>query len=420
MLPVLEDKFHDAIDELYERNMHLATQVSRLGYPELITGYPPTACVAWDESRKKIRFMFNSNFCDHLTFNEFMFVVAHEAVHIINGHIFTLKTEIDKMKNKKRTVEEISKYKRRFNIASDCVVNDSLVFLYNVPREEFADIGIFYGQPTVGCDAYDLTVTDVLKILPEKLGQVGNHDMWDSFFEQNGTIKKGFVDLVKDLIDNCDTNPDLSDKEADAVDELKRSMAKCSDANAKQAGMDSMSGTKKIKTLNAALSWDKILCKKTERAKFEETWNRPDRKLISSYPKVILPTSRPKEVKDIFIAIDVSGSIDHDALELFISVVKNTPKNFNISAITFDTSCQPFDINSDEVHAGGGTSFAIIEKYIREKLKRYPSAVFVLTDGCGDTVVPQYPERWTWMLYGASSDRYCKEMTHYELQKVLK
>ena len=45
---------------------------------------------------------------------------------------------------------------------------------------------------------------------------------------------------------------------------------------------------------------------------------------------------------------------------------------------------------------------------------KYPDAVFVMTDGYGDKVVPQMPERWYWFIDGGMSSKtlttsYCPE-----------
>jgi len=441
-----KDRFHDALDYFYDKNFHLAGRVSQLGYPEIIgRGYPPTAGVFWDSDKKKARFVFNGDFCKTLEEEQFYFVVAHEAMHVLNGHIFTLKTEVDKMKNQGKNMSEIMKWQRKFNIAADCVINDTLTNLYGLPRLSLPEdsVGkILYGKNVVGCDCHDLAVTDVMDLLPQDQQQgedgeegedgqsaggggagpgehdVDNHDTWDSFFEDDGSINRDFVDAMREFVEDNMDNSAMSQQDLEQLEELEEKMESCSDgyAGATTARMKQ----KKMQFQNASLKWDRILFRKVERGKYEDVWSKTNRKLSSFYPDVILPYNKPKEVEDIFIAIDVSGSIDYAGTDLFVSLVKNTPKHFKINAVTFNTACYPFDIKSSHYKVGGGTSFNIIEEYIQKNFKKYPKAVFVLTDGEGNAVQPKYPSRWTWLLYGRACDIYCTGMSTYNIGDLLK
>jgi predicted metal-dependent peptidase len=143
--------------------------------------------------------------------------------------------------------------------------------------------------------------------------------------------------------------------------------------------------------------------------------------MMSIYPDVILPTMEDQEKEEIFFAIDSSGSIDRHALSLFVDVVRNTPKHFKIKAISFDTKCYEYDIKKGgSPRGGGGTSFCIIEDYIQQNFKKYPKAIFVLTDGEGCCVSPKHPERWCWLLYSYCQDRHIGNMKSYKVKDVLK
>lgn len=422
------DRFHEAVDYFYKKNYHLAGQACRLGYPEMVSEYPKTAGVRWNSDKKKVEFMFNTKFCDSLDFLHFNFAVAHEAAHVFGGHIFMLKSEMDKLKNRGASQKEINLWVHRFNKAADCVVNDSLVNLYGMPRCEFpndkGECTILYGKEVVGCDCHDLSVTDVMSLLPEEdsgqAGDVDNHELWKSFFNEDGSVNRDFVDSIKDFVEENIGNAALSDDDAEKIRKIQKAMEQCSDAYSREAGQSTSGSTRKVKASAAAVRWERLLFRKVEKNKFEDRWSKRNRKLEGVSDDIILPTSVSKETEEIFIAIDCSGSIDWEALELFVSVVKNTPKRFKINAITFNMSCQPFDIRKDEVRSGGGTSFSIIEQYIQDNFKKYPKAVFVLTDGGGNFVKPQWSNRWTWMLYGYSDEQYCKGMTTYKLENLLR
>ena len=80
----IRERFDKAVDSLYETNHYLAAEITKLGYPKLISSQViPTAGVAWDPIKKKVSFLFNENFAKTLTDEEFTFVVAHEAIHVV-------------------------------------------------------------------------------------------------------------------------------------------------------------------------------------------------------------------------------------------------------------------------------------------------------------------------------------------------
>lgn len=75
---------------------------------------------------------------------------------------------------------------------------------------------------------------------------------------------------------------------------------------------------------------------------------------------------------------------------------------FDVKAFSFNTQVNEIDLKTGRVHKGYGTSFGIIEshiqRYISKNKIKYPKAVFILTDGYGNTVNPKHPERWYWFL----------------------
>lgn len=428
-------RFEQAVANMEKINNYLAAEVCKLGYP-VLTDTIPTACVGWDENKKKVIFWFNPEFAKTLTDDEFCFVVAHEGIHLVNSHVFLIYNEMDKMKRQKKSQSEMGIFMRKMNVAMDCVVNDSLVNLYNFPKILEGDpndptkIKVFYGIPTVGVDCEDLTAQEVFYMLPEgdagnsildAWDQIDNHDVWKSFFDDNGNFKKDFVDAIKDLVNKNVQNSAFTDQELKQIQDIKKAMQDCNDGYVSRAGKDANGNKRPVDGSDRrALNWNKILYKFVETLKPEDIWSKPNRKLIPSYPDIILPSWKDQEKEKIFCAVDVSGSINYDALKLFISVLRNTPKRFEIEAITFNTSCYEYDIFGKNMpEAGGGTDFAIIERYIQDNCKKYPKAVFILTDGWGTPVKPEYPNRWGWLLYGHSSREYCKNMKAYNIMDIL-
>lgn len=473
----MNKRFENAIEWLYDTNHYLAAEVTKLGYPKLDRSIP-TAGVYWDKHKNKLMFIFNPDFAEKLTDEQFAYVVSHEAFHVLHLHVFLLKTKFDEMKKSGKSNIEISQFQRRFNIAADCVVNDSLSFIYDLPTFKYLgwmefsvkkpttlqdictslkfdnlddvldmnpDISsvtaklkkgqrvkipskIYYGPDTVGVECWDLTVEDVLNLFPKDKSKqmdqdgdgVENHP-WDSFFDESGNLNREFVDAIKDIIKDNMENSFLSDEEQEMLEDMKEGMEQCSDAYASKAGSEALGAKRPIDNLTKdAINWNRILFKLTNSNKSTERWDKLNNQLVSVYPDVVLPYIEDEEKEDIFVAIDSSGSISMKALTLFVSILKNTPRKFNIKSISFDNKCYEYDVRKGgRPPGGGGTSFDIIERYL-QNLKKYPKAVFVLTDGDGNNVDPQYPDRWVWLLYGYCTDYYCKNMKTYKIEDLLK
>lgn len=423
----LKERYQETLQSLSDDNNYIAIQICRLGYPEEDIKIP-TACVAWDDSKKKIKFLFNKKFSHIITNEEFIFVTAHEAIHLLNGHVSLLKNKFSEMEKMGKPSSELAKFQKKFNIAADCVVNDSLVNLYGfkpVMEVETNDKPqIIYGKNVVKRDCHDLTVMEVFYLLTDDImkqfeNTESNHD-WDSFFDEDGNLIEEFADQIKGFYGKNSENSALSDSDLDKIEKLKKHFEKNSKTNG-PAGDGRIGQFRPIDNMSkVSINWNKLTRHLIEIKKQQNTWNRPNKKLITVYPDIILPSLIPEEKEDIFIAIDASGSIDYNALKLFVSVVKSISTKFNITAISFDDECYKYDIkNGKDPQGGGGTDFAIIEDWILDNCKKYPKAVFVLTDGEGSIVKPKYPNRWCFVLYGTASTVFCKNMKHFNMKELV-
>lgn len=420
----LLDRFNKTMQDLSDEGNELVIEIYKLGYPEKSKEIQ-TASVVWDEHKKRVKFLFNDEFQKTLTDDEFKFVVAHEAIHLLNGHILLLKERLSEMKQRKVSDQEMHKFVRKFNIASDCVVNDSLVNLYGLKpimtEQSATKPKIFYGKDVIGVNCHDLTAMEVYSMIDDnEIDQMDetsiDQHIWESFFDARGNVKDSFVEKLKNFISKNIENSALSDKELESVSKVNKNFQKLF-----KAGNEQLGAYRPVDNLTkVALNWNKIFFQLTERRKFENNWSRPNNKLISVYPDVIIPSLKNEEKEDIFIAIDSSGSIDYKALELFVSVVKNIPKHFNVKAISFDTKCYEFDILKDKnPKGGGGTRFDIIQTYIDENFKKQPNLVLVLTDGYGNDISPKVPSKWAWLLYGECYTGHIRGMRNFRISDLL-
>jgi len=424
----IRDAFRQAVDDLYKQAFYLAGEVTKLGYPELLpaeSSFMSTACVIWDDHQQKAKFLFNEGFFESLTQEEFNFVVAHETIHLLNLHLLVMKKEFEKKKLRKASNMEMEAHRQKLNIAADCVVNDSLTNLYGLNRHKtLGPIKTIYGEDVVQTDTEDLSVMDVFYLLPEDLSGYGviDHKMWDSFFDEDGNLKKEFVDKIGQIVEGNLGNSALSEADSRMIEGLKDAMSKSSDPGLKKAGDEAKGQLRSLYKVGAnALNWERILVDLTEYKKAEDSWNRAPRKLSHVYPDVILPQTIDAEREELLVFVDASGSIDMNALALFRDVLVNTPKRFKIHAVSFDTQCYEYDIvKGEKIPGGGGTNFGILNEYVKQNCKKHPKAIIVLTDGEGTPVSPQRPNKWCWLLTGRADQQYLGKMRRHLIKDLLK
>ena len=155
------------------------------------------------------------------------------------------------------------------------------------------------------------------------------------------------------------------------------------------------------------------------------SFRRPRRKIVSLYPKVILPILETPETgplvrksdrkPSIVLALDTSGSIGQETANKFINLGRSIPLDkVNVFACTFTSRYMPLDLDNPK-WVSGGTCFSTIEDFVRDHViakndGKYPSAVVVVTDGHASfprsrPTVAQ-AEGWFWLLL----DDYQKDM----------
>lgn len=299
----LKQRFEKAVDDLYQVNDYLAAEATKLGYP-IYSKQIPTAGVRWDPDKKKVIFAFNEEFCKDLSEEDFMFLVAHEAMHVINLHIFLLHDIINDMIAKKKTAKDIKQFRDKFGIAIDCVVNDSAVNLYGLPPLKYLgkakipgfdgkpmeiDNPVVYGKDFIGCDSHDMTAMEVYYLLPDNknYSNLGSDDHeWSSFFDDDGDANEDFIEKIKQFIDKNIENSAMSDKELNQVSKMKETLKESRDSKARSAGTDAGNQLRPINRLgNNTLQWDRIVQQFVPTKKNMDVWNRPNRKMVSVYPK---------------------------------------------------------------------------------------------------------------------------------------
>jgi hypothetical protein len=173
-----------------------------------------------------------------------------------------------------------------------------------------------------------------------------------------------------------------------------------------------------------------MLKKKSWDAGIESRWDRtaPRYSEILNSNEFYLPSDnwminefKKKDKIDVFFFLDISGSCYHLKNRFFKAARSLDPKRFKIHLYSFDTRVHELDIKSNQIYGGGGTAFHIIEnciqEYMRANKKKYPHSVWIITDGYGNNVTPEIPNRWHWFLTSDHYGGYVHKDSHKHLLK---
>lgn len=370
----------------------------------------PTAAVSFDRKGKYLNFQFNSKFWNGLTFYERVFVVSHEMLHLILNH----------------GARMVGLDPNLANIAMDVVVNESLVEYYGFNRGRISfqeDLcwldTVFENTPVLPGQNFEY----YYDLLEEKYGSNMSSQPSFMFIDDASTLNGNDIgDIAKEIhkklsdFDKEDFEEELG--EIQEKDVPTKGNLDATDILGKQAG----TGSGKWE----AFTWQRPPVLKKWYKLFrnfifintdsdEEQWARPDRRFTELPDDLILPSEHEnlgyeKEKVSIWLFLDISGSC-YSLRHTFLKTYETIPKDkFVVRLFTFDTWVKEVDLKSKKIYGGGGTSFRAIEKKIQEIVKRenkkYPKIVCVFTDGYGDYIQPQHPERWYWFLTSVGSGSY--------------
>lgn len=424
-------EYLDVTREL-EKHHAIFYQVWAMGKP-IFSDSIPTACVSMDRTRGGlfVGFYFNPDFWNSLTTYQRAFVIAHESLHILNNHGVRFFNKWQGLTGK------------LLNQATDIVINESLVNDFGFEREKINGAMKFLGEKAQFC-FIDTCFKDHENILPNKSSEY----YYNKLIEQ---AQKGLEDFDPNTFspDDHDGHEMIVYDENDVPEQLRGKLPKLSDfkkklndkltdANKKevneiikkscdspkekeksQGGQQAGSGTGDFFTIEVdkptfKKKWETIIF---DWAKQEEIiWKKndsflePNRRLVAFQnckQPCLLPNRRQtrfikKDLIDVWLFQDTSGSCIDLAPRFFKAAQSLDPKKFNVRMFCFDTAVYETDLKSGKIYGGGGTSFTCIEESILHTCSKesvpYPKTIFVITDGYGNKVNPKFAKRWYWFL----------------------
>ena len=358
----------------------------------------PTAAISFDLKGDALQFLINKTFWESLNEETKMFLVCHEMSHIILQH-------------GKRFAEYIgTKDMERMNRAADVVINEMLCDSFDFVRENLDE-----SLKNEGC--WLNTVFQKVKVEKNESTEY----YFNKLKEEDEDSKRSFFSLdshsvlteeqMESLGEFLEKNGVLSSVDSDFIDKLPE--------KEKQELSRSAFGSGSWHTVNVKAKkkkkWETVI-KKWENSMKKETIDETERweRVNPRYSQIIsneihLPTNckvleeyKEKNKIDVFFFLDTSGSCIGLKDRFFKAAKSLDPKKFNIRLFCFDTRVVETTLQSGKVYGGGGTLFCIIENHIQSIIasekKKYPKAVFLITDGMGNKVNPEKPERWYWFL----------------------
>ena len=364
-----------------------------------------TAAISFDKDGEYLEFIFNEEFWSNCSFNKKLFVICHEMLHIILNH------------GKRATNKSISKY--AINSCLDVVVNHMLISKFGFVRSEIEDSDNYCWVDTIFKDKNPLPATNecfeyYLTLFKQQYGDGG---IGEDFSFSPKTVDD-HSELFKDY-----NQIDLDDEEkASLYDKIKKHI----DKNQMPGFLSGNWMSVKPQKYRPKKKWETVI-KKWTIGKFKnesiekEQWARKNRRISTLENELMMPSE--VEVEDLKLVkskiklwffLDASGSCI-DLKDRFFSAAISLPKDkFDINLFTFDTKVMDVNIEKRRIYGGGGTSFKILEEKIQNNIKfkkeKYPNAVFVITDGYGDTINPEKPQNWHWFLTKNGSKSYINKL----------
>ena len=315
---------------------------------------PPTACVNGMIVR------YHPEFIASLSKDEMLFLVAHECMHPMLDHIGRLR----------------GRDPRRWNIACDIVVNDFLIKdkIGRMPQGGILDPDLMRRGNGVVEDIYELLPPD------DPAGGGGGREQMDSM-EPADDVTDGEMDSKwKPLILQALTAAKQARKMSDLVKRLVE------------------------QAVVTPPDWRTLMTDWMTRVTTgdQRTWSRPSRRMAAA--GMYRPSTYSQVIGEIVIAVDCSGSINPDTLNMFMAHVTELCRDvqpklihlayFHTTVFRVDTYENADDV-SISITESGGTAFSPIFKRI-DDMGLDPVCCVVLTDlECSDYgMEPAYPVLW--------------------------
>ena len=377
------------------------------------------------------RIAFSPKFLGEIDDKELLFVLMHEILHVALLHCS--KSRMSKMPNQENA-----------NIACDIVVNSNILYSSGMDLKAITlkEYGVSMHLAPNGKEGYLYTAEEVYKMLPENPptlsaksesgqedgesgsdegeksdGEGGTDDSGgtgegegDSDGEanssgcgnSNSTENKSSLKKKKSKAHSFDShkkwNGDFSEEDKNQwINNLREASAIALERNNKGSGGCGKAPLGAIRLVeeytNPQVDWREVLTGFLQEEINDYSFTPPDRRFSDS--DFFLPDFNEKDEapKNIWFVVDTSGSVSNKDLDMAYAEICSAIEQFNgklegkISFLECAIS-EPVEFSSiDDLRkikpiGGGGTAFAVIFKYMKNKMiDNLPSFIVIITDG---------------------------------------
>jgi predicted metal-dependent peptidase len=347
---------------------------------------------------------FSPDFLEKLNYKELDYVLCHQILHIVSGHIW----------------REQDLAGDDYHFACDIFVN-LILEDYGFYEERYPHLGYLYRQMSGSIDLRGKSPEEICGLMPYSLYAFNedvrskflmDNEYWWDHKDDNGQSGEIIIDLPEiegRLKDSKDGATSQADGEGDDVDgengsvtmqiwqartvALAKTLERSSSDNGGISTVPDFVKRMIDKMKEPVLDWKKILNNFLQESICDYSFSPPDRRFSDT--GFFLPDFNEKDFvsKDILFMVDTSGSIDDYDLAAVYSEIRGAIEQFGGKLSgklgffdTWVTLPIAFD-NVDDLmrimpYGGGGTDFRVIFEYIKHELSNeLPACVVIFTDG---------------------------------------
>lgn len=345
---------------------------------------------------------FAPEFVDKLYWHELDYILCHQILHIVHGHIwrpFDLAGD-------------------DYHFACDIFINATL-WDAGFLEDKYAHLGYVYRViPGVQENPAAMTPARIHDEIPYSLYSFDDRtrskflpdtDAWWDQKDDNGYGREIVLDLpdlegmLRKSSDAMDVAGNASGNDDNDLHQIWQSRAAAAAESltdteqSKNNGIDAPDFIKRLiqKMSAPKLDWKKILHNFLQERTCDYSFSPPDRRFADT--GFFLPDFNERDFvsKEILFMVDTSGSVNDEDLATVYSEIRGAIEQFS-GKLTgklgfFDamvTEPQPFDSVDDLLRiipvGGGGTDFSVIFSYIRRHYQEeLPACIVIFTDGYG-------------------------------------
>lgn len=323
---------------------------------------------------------FSPDYIAKLYPNELDYILCHQLMHIIFGHIW----------------RPLSYTGDDYHYACDILINAHMIKsgIAEIRYPHFGDIQ--YLIPSTNIEPDDLTAAEIFELIPYSLYSLSDRArlrltpdsdvFWDEK-DESGDCYELILDSLEGLPMSC-TSSDLH---------LQWQIRISAAANSLESALSDVSPFIK-RILNeesrSSIDWKTVLNRFLQENICDYSFAPPDRRFSDT--DFFLPDFNEREffTKEILFMVDTSGSISDRILSDVYSEMRSAIEQFD-GILTgklgfFDTAVTqplPFESVSDLIgitpYGGGGTDFSTVFTYLHNDCHELPSCVIIFTDGYG-------------------------------------